>query len=144
MQVLFKSPYQRKTVTGWTGHSVTFTWTFSGAVDTVTWGIKEAGANAIDYKNGLLVVIDKRGVVELSSQSVPNAYKSRVSGNRTGDSSSGQASFTLSNITKDDERFYGCSIKPDDPNQGPEVDFVHLILVGMYLNERVQRRECPF
>lgn len=76
-------------MTGSTGHSVTFTWTFSGAVDTVTWGIKEAGVNAINYINGLLVVIDKRGVVELSSQSVPNAYKSRVSGNRTGDSSSG-------------------------------------------------------
>ena len=52
MQLLFKSPYHWKTVTGWTGHSVTFTWTFSGAVDAVTWGIKEAGANAIDYKNG--------------------------------------------------------------------------------------------
>ena len=78
------------------------------------------------------------------SQSVPNAYKSRVSGNRTGDSFSGQASFTLSNIAEADERFYGCSIKSDDPNQGAIVDFVLLILVGMYLNERVQRRECPF
>ena len=70
MQLLFKSQYQWKTVTGSTGDSVTFTWTFSEAVDTVTWGIKEAGVNAIDYKNGLLVVIDKRGVVELPSQSV--------------------------------------------------------------------------
>ena len=143
MQLSFKSPYQWKTVTESTGHSVTFTWTFSGAVDTVTWGIRETGVNAIDYKNGFLVVIDKRGVVELPSRLVPNAYKSRVSGNRTGDSSSGQASFTLSNLAKDDERFYGCSIKPDDPNQGTIVDFVHLILVGMYLNERVLRRGCP-
>ena len=55
-----------------------------------------------------------------------------------------QATFTLSNITKDDERFYGCFIKPDDPNHATIVDFVHLFLVGMYPNEKAQKRECTF
>ena len=44
----------------------------------------------------------------------------------------------------DDERFYGCVIEPDDPNHATRVDFVHLLLVGMYPNERAQRRECTF
>ena len=116
-------------MTGSIGHSVTFVWTFSGAVDTVTWRIKEAGLDA--YTTGRLVVLDERGVDVLPPRSVRNAYRGRVSGNRSGDSVSGQATFTLSNITKDDERFYGCFIKPDDPNHATIVDFVHLFLVGM-------------
>ena len=142
MQLLFRSPYQGKSVTGSIGHSVTFVWTFSGAVDTVTWRIKEAGVDA--HTNGRLVVLDERGVDVLPPRSVRNAYRGRVSGNRSGDSVSGQATFTLSNITKDDERFYGCFIEPDDPNHTTRVDFVHLLLVGMYPNERAQRRECTF
>ena len=126
-------------MTGSIGHSVTFVWTFSGAVDTVTWSIKEAGLDA--YTNGRLVVLDERGVNVLPPRSVRNAYRGRVSGNRSGDSVSGQATFTPS---QDDERFYGCFIKPDDPNHETIVDFVHLFLVGMYPNERAQKRECTF
>ena len=129
-------------MTGSIGHSVTFVWTFSGAVDTVTWRIKEAGVDA--HTTGRLVVLDERGVDVLPPRSVRNAYRGRVSGNRSGDSVSGQATFTLSNITKDDERFYECFIEPDDPNHATRVDFVHLLLVGMYPNERAQRRECTF
>ena len=79
-------------MTGSIGHSVTFVWTFSGAVDTVTWSIKEAGLDAYTngYTNGL--------------------YK----------------------------------WLPDDPNHETIVDFVHLFLVGMYPNERAQKRECTF
>lgn len=72
MQLLFRSPYLGKSVTGSIGHSVTFVWTFSGAVDTVTWRIKEAGVDA--YTNGRLVVLDERGVDVLPPRSVRNAY----------------------------------------------------------------------
>ena len=64
---------------------------------------------------------------------VPVAYRGRVNGTRTGDSSFGQASFTLYNVTKDDERFYGCLLTPDDPFQLEISDFVQLAVVGMYI-----------
>ena len=46
---------------------------------------------------------------------------------------SGLASFTLHNLTKDHGRIYRCELSPDDPNQGPIIDLVQLLLVGMYL-----------
>ena len=65
--------------------------------------------------------------------SVPEAYRGRVNGTRTGDSSSAQASFTLYDVTKDDERLYGCLLTPDDPNLREILNFVQLVVVGMYL-----------
>ena len=57
-----------------------------------------------------------------------------MNGNRTGDSSSGLASFKLHNLTKDHARIYGCELScPDDPYQAPIIDLVQLLLVGMYL-----------
>ena len=79
------------------------------------------------------VSLHGRGVDVLSLVSVPESYRGRVNGTRTGDSSSGQASFTLYNVTKDDERFYGCLLTPDDPNFLGSIDFVQLVVVGMYL-----------
>lgn len=110
---------------------MTFTWKFTGAsVKEIKWGLKKDVSYQIDE---LLVSLDQSGVNQVPHESVPDAYKGRVSGTRTGDSSSGQASFTLSNVTKDDERFYACQLIPTSLNQGPVTDFVKLVLEGEYL-----------
>lgn len=116
MVVQFRSPYQGQIVTGVIDHSVTFEWKFFGRVDEVIWALKRRNVNLIDKRNGLLSALDKRGIDLVSPGSVPDAYRGRVNGNRTGDSSSGLASFTLHNLTQDHERIYGCELSPDDPN----------------------------
>ena len=131
--VRFQTPYAKKNVTGRIGHSVKFTWTFSGVADTITWALANNAVDDIDQLSGSLVSLDSRGVDVLPSQSVPGTYKGRVNGTRAGDSSSGQAHFTLYNVTKDDEGYYGCSLKPDSPNEGNILDFVQLVVVGMYM-----------
>ena len=131
--VKFVSPYDKNNVPGQSGHSVTFTWKFSGGdVDVISWGLKKGGVYQIDKTNGLLVSLGTNGGNQVPSHLVPEAYKGRVNGNRTGDSS-GQASFTLSNITKDDERFYVCELNPSSTGQGPITDYVKLVLVGEYI-----------
>ena len=117
-------------MSGRIGHSVTFEWKFSGGVDTVTWGL----ANEVNLKiDKQFVSLDGRGVDVLLPRLVPEAYRGRVNGTRTGDSSSGQANFTLYDVTKDDERLYGCWLKPNNPNFREITDFVQLVVVGMYL-----------
>ena len=126
----FTTPYAKTKVSGRIGHSVKFVWKFSGGVYSVTWGLANDGTNYIDRR---LLSLDGRSADVLSPGSVPVAYRGRVNGTRTGDSSSGQASFTLYNVTKDDERFYGCLLRPYDPNFLDSIDFVQLVVVGMYL-----------
>ena len=111
---------------------MTFEWKFAGGVDTVTWGLANEVGAVIDKA---FVSLDGRGVDGVPSGSVPVEYRGRgrVNGTRSGDSSSGQASFTLYDLTKDDERLYGCLLKPDNPNLGEIPDFVQLVVVGMYL-----------
>ena len=127
----FHSPYAKKKVTGRIGHSVTFVWKFSGGVDAVIWGL--ANKKSINRISGRLVYLNRRNVDVLSPGLVPVAYRGRVNGTRTGDSSFGRASFTLYNVTKDDERFYGCLLTPDDPNELAISDLVQLAVVGMYI-----------
>ena len=126
----FTTPYAKTKVSGTIGHSVKFVWKFSGGVDSVTWGLANDGANYIDRR---LLSVDGRGDDVLPPELVPVAYRGRVNGTRTGDWSSGQAMFTLYNVTKDDEGFYGCSLTPDNPNLGYLTDLVQLVVVGMYL-----------
>ena len=83
----------------------------------------------MDFKQ----LLARRGIDLVSPGLVPDVYRGRENGNRTGDSSSGLASFTLHNLTKDHARIYGCELSPDDPNQAPIIDLVQLLLVGMYL-----------
>lgn len=106
------------------GSSVNFTWSFSGDIDSVSWGLKHAGINTIQ-NNGVLVFMDKSGSVSLK---VPPAYDGRVSG--SGNVSSGLAIFTLSSIKKSDERFYGCVIRPNDAFDNEKFDSVHLVIEG--------------
>ena len=137
--VSFETPYVKKKVAGSVGHSVTFSWKFSGGVDLVTWGLANDGANDIDRRSGRLLTLDGRGDDVLPPGSVPKAYRGRVNGTRTGDFSSGQASFTLYNVTKDDERFYGCLLTPDHPDGLVIYDFVQLVVVGTYVNARTYK-----
>ena len=126
----FTTPYAKTKVSGRIGHSVKFVWKFSGGVYSVTWGLANDGTNYIDRR---LLSLNGRGDDVLSPGLVPVAYRGRVNGTRTGDSSSGQASFTLYNVTKDDERFYGCLLTSRNPNLGDSIDFVQLVVLGMYL-----------
>ena len=126
----FTTTYAKMKVSGRIGHSVKFVWKFSGGVDLVTWGLANDGTNYIDRR---LLSLNGRGDDVLSPGLVPVAYRGRVNGTRTGDSSSGQASFTLYNVTKDDERFYGCLLTSRNPNFGDSIDFVQLVVLGMYL-----------
>ena len=111
------------------GHSVTFKWKFSGRVDTVTWGLANEVGTDIDK---VFVSLDGRGVDVVASGSVAVEYKGRMNGTRSGDSSSGLASFTLYDLTKDDERLYICLLRPNNPNLQEIPDFVQLVVVGMY------------
>ena len=130
-QLQFTSRHQGQTVTRLVGSSVNFTWSFSGDVLSVFWGLKRAGVNYI-ADNGKLVSIDKLG--NSDSKSAPASYTGRVSGWRSGDRFSGQAIFTLTSITRNDERFYGCQIMPVDPVDVPKFDFVKLVVVGRLQN----------
>jgi len=120
-KVTFTSKYVGKTVTRFVGSSVNFTWSFSGNVDTVDWGLQNTGGNDI-ADNGLLISLTKNGPVSVT---VPSAYNGRVSG--SGDASSGHVIFTLMSIQEGDERFYGCRIKPTDVfNDQQQFDPVYL------------------
>ena len=126
-------------MTGSVGHSVTFSWKFSGGVDLVTWGLANDGVNDIDKRSGRLLTLDGHGDDVLPSGSVPKAYRGRVNGTCTGDLSSGQASFTLYNVTKDDERFYGCLLTLDLADGLVIYDFVQLVVAGTYVNARTYK-----
>ena len=117
-------------MSGRTGHSLTFVWKFSGGVKFVTWGLANDAGSDIAKQ---LISLDARDVDVLPPGSVPEAYRGRVNGTRIGDSSAGQASFTLYNVAKDDERFYGCLLISANPNFGQATDFVQLVVVGKYI-----------
>ena len=119
----FTSSYQGTSVRGTVGSSVTFTWSFSGDVGVVYWGLKRAGLPDIIR----LVSLSSSGAV--FPVIPPVEYSRRVSGRLSGNSSSGKAIFALSNITRGDQRFFGCKITasgfPIDKS-----DFVQLIVEG--------------
>jgi len=127
------------------GSTVNFSWTFSGDVRTVTWGLKkESVTNSFDT-NGKLVSLNEASI--MLPLSIPLSHNGRVSGGRTFNLSSGKAIFTLNNGMKDDEKFYLCEIDPNDPNDSPHYDFVYLAIEGEYkimagfLGQRTQRNK---
>ena len=109
------------------GSYVNFTWSFSGDVDNIRWGITQVGANYLRLST-TLVTIDESGAVALRTSLQP--YVGRVTGSRSGNSSFGQAIFTLSNIRQDDEHFYGCEIFPNHPLGSPDFDYVYFVTQG--------------
>ena len=119
----FTSVYNGTVVKGLVGSSVNFTWGFVGDVGGIYWGIKKSGISNF-VTNGRLVILYANGASTLSGL---QEYAGRVSGSR----SSGQAIFTLSSITKTDERVYGCRLDPGIGSfDSTEFDFVSLAVEG--------------
>ena len=111
-------------MTGLVGSSVNFTWSFSGDVETITWGLKTSGVGSIKV---VILSLDKTGITGSHL-----GYKDRVNGSRSGDSSSGQVIFTMTSITKGDENIYGCMITATDQfdPQTEAFTFVRLVVAG--------------
>ncbi|XP_078379932.1 uncharacterized protein LOC144662852 [Oculina patagonica] len=126
-QISFTSKYDGQTATGLVGSSVNFTWSFSGDVDNVDWGLKRDGMRDLE-NGGILVTIKQNGVVSVPA---PSAYSGRVSG--SGDVSSGQVIFTLSSIRKSDEKYYGCRIDKVTDFDPAKFDSVYLAVRGEYI-----------
>ena len=125
--IKFTSKYDGKTVTGLVGSSVNFTWSFSGNVESVIWGLNKDGFNVIK-NGGKLVSLDKNGLMPVT---VPLKYSGRVSG--SGDVSSGQVTFTLSSIRMSDKEFYVCNINEAGRFGVKKYDPVYLDVKGEYL-----------
>ena len=126
-QITFTLKYDGKPVTGLVGSSLNFTWSFSGDVDSVSWGLKKDGAIVIK-NDGILVSLDKNGPVSVA---VPKAYTGRVSG--SGDASSGQVTFTLTSIRMSDKGFYACTLNPTSPFDKKKYDSVYLAVKGEHV-----------
>lgn len=123
----FTSSYQGRSVRGTVGSSVEFTWSFSGGVRAVDWGLKRAGLADI----GEILVSLSVSSATLPPAIPPVEYRRRVRGRLNGDSSSGKAIFALSNITRGDQRLFGCKITASGfPLR--KYDFVQLIVEGRW------------
>ena len=116
--------YENTKMYGIAGSSVTFKWGFTGSVGSVSWGLK----NLADGTITTLVALDSSGSLPVSG--VPEHYSKRVNGTLIGTMTSGQAIFTLSNITKSDGGLtYGCKLtKSTFPSS--IFDFVQLVVQG--------------
>ncbi|XP_068687089.1 uncharacterized protein [Montipora foliosa] len=124
-EMMFTSPYNGKSVLGTVGSSVTFTWSFSGGVSHISWGLKNPLGQTIQTK---LVVLDVTGSVSIQA---PASYSQRVSGVLVGNLSSAQAIFNISAIKKEDQGFYTCELyKFENLLAVIKRDHVHLIVEG--------------
>ena len=123
--IQFKTPYKGKYVRGLVGSSLNFTWSFSGDIRTVQWGLKRADIEDIN-SSAILAGLDQSGPQPVT---VPSAYAGRVIGN--GDISSSRAIFTLMFITPKDERIYGCKLTDTEALfPAAKFDFVVLVVEG--------------
>ena len=113
---------------GVSGTTVTFTWSLLGDTGKVDWGIKKDNVNQITT----LVLLDQTGMIPFSPPA-PGGYVKRVNGTFNGDSSAAQAIFTLANITKYDEKIYGCQARSSDFSV-TLFDTVALVVVGESLH----------
>jgi len=125
----FTSSYGGNSEYGTVRASKTFTWSFSGGVGTVQWGLKSAAGGVIVTP---LVYVDKTGMLPVYPP-VPAEYSGRVNGTFIGNSSSGTVIFTLSRIRKDDARVYGCKIISSGVIPEENFDSVRLIVAGGYV-----------
>ena len=118
-------PYQGRTVRSLINSSVNFTWRFSGDVASIEFGFKITNAAAIET-NGKILVLKALGKTGYVHQS----YAGRVSGSRTGNSSSGQVIFNLSGITLNDTDTYGCQLYANNVQDSDQFDYAKLIVEG--------------
>lgn len=124
--VQFISPYNGKVLSRLLNTSVSFSWTFSGDFDFVTWGLKSRDTNDV---NVTLVSLTKAGP---GSVTIPSSYVGRVSGEWDNSISPGEATFTLTSIELEDSAFYACRIIPSDVSNDAN-DFVELVVKGKLL-----------
>ena len=121
--VQFTNPYDGKILSGLLNTSVSFTWTFSGDFDFITWGLRSRDTNDV---NITLVSLTKAGSVSVP---IPSSYVGRVSGEWNNKTSPGEATFTLTSIGLEDSTFYACRITPPDISD-KAIDFVELLVKG--------------
>ena len=118
-------PYQGITVRSLISSSVSFTWRFSGDVAGIEFGFKATNAATIE-KNGKILFLNTFGKTVYVHQS----FTGRVSGSRTGNSSSGQVIFNLSGITLNDTDTYGCQLYANNVQHSGQFDYARLIVEG--------------
>lgn len=123
--VQFIKPYNGKVLSGIVNTSVSFSWTFSGDFDFVTWGLKSRDTNDV---NATLVSLTKVGSVSVS---IPSSYVGRVSGEWNNEISPGEATFTLTSIELEDSASYACRITPSDISNDA-IDIVELVVKGKH------------
>ena len=125
------SGYRGNSVTGLTGSSVNFSWSFSNGtkgVRGVLFGLIK-DHRALDFiPKGILVAFGESG--NPAYVPVPVEYNGRVGGSYDGNKSTGHAIFTLSSIKKDDERFFGCRVSPQNDFDTEVFDSVYLNVAG--------------
>ena len=118
-------PYQGITVRTLINSSVNFTWRFSGDVAGTEFGSKVTNAATIE-KNGRILFLNTFGKTVYVHQS----FTGRVSGSRSGNSSSGQVIFNLSGITLNDTDTYGCQLYANNVHDSGQFDYARLIVEG--------------
>ena len=123
-QIQFISKYRGQTVTGLVNSSFNFSWSFSGDVRTISWGVWD------DTNKQLVIILVKvtQSATVLVSSSSP--YYGRVNGNRKDSSSYSQVIFTLRSITKVDGTVYGCVFYPRNLDSKTEYDTVNFAVKG--------------
>ena len=117
----FTGPYLGKTLNGRAGSPFNFTWTFSGDVGTIEWGIKESGLNDFT-KNGKILSLKTGGQQQLLN----SRYDGRVTGYRM----SGQVVFTFNTVNRSDMKTYLCVLRAANPRHPDQYDHVHLFVEG--------------
>ena len=118
-------PYQGITVRSLINSSVSFTWRFSGHVAGIEFGFKANNAATIE-KNGRILFLNTFGKTVYVHQS----FTGRVTGSRSGNSSSGQVIFNLSGITLNDTDTYGCQLYANNVQDSGQFDYAKLIVEG--------------
>ena len=110
-------------MTGVLGSSINFTWTFTGAFRTASWGIKNDNDDRVKLE---LVYADRTGTVTVRDIA---EYKHRVSGHWNGRYSPGQLTFILTSLETADARFFSCIVS--DNGGGLDIDdAVELLMAG--------------
>ena len=118
-------PYQGITVRSLINSSVNFTWRFSGDVAGIEFGFKATNAATIE-KNGRILFLNTFGKTVYVHQS----FTGRLTGSRSGNSSSGQVIFNLSGITLNDTDTYGCQLYANNVQDSGQFDYARLIVEG--------------
>ena len=104
--------------------SFNFSWSFSGDVKDITWGVWDTASKVFLTE---LVKVTQSAAVLVSSSST---YYGRVVGSRRGSSPNGEVIFTLLSITEKDETIYGCVLYPRNHDSKTKYDTVKLVVKG--------------